>query len=429
MPQFTYFDIFMIPFQLMIVFFTVYYFVISWFGLFGKKREVKIYDESKTFAMLVCAHNEEAVIASLVDNLQKLNYNNKLYDIFVVADNCVDHTAEVARKAGAIVYERFNDVEKGKGYAMDWFFNKLFKMERQYDAVCIFDADNLVHPNFLQEMNSRLCNGEKLIQGYLDAKNPEDTWISGVFSISFWIVNHVWHLAKYNIGLSACLGGTGMCIEMGMLKRYGWGATCLTEDMEFTMKAMMENIPTTWAHDAIIYDEKPLTFKAAWNQRMRWAQGHFDVANRFMLPMFKKAFRERDLKVLDCTVNLIQPYFLMISTFFVLCSWIYEYIPFYTNIIYTILPMEVWTIIGIGQYIFPVACLWKIRASAKSWFYLLFYPIFIYSWIPITAIGWFRRHEHEWNHTIHTRNISFDEVIVPEDQVHDGPRQVDFKFK
>lgn len=429
MPQFTYFDIFMIPFQLMIVFFTVYYFVISWFGLFGKKREVKIYDESKTFAMLVCAHNEEAVIASLVDNLQKLNYNNKLYDVFVVADNCVDHTAEVARKAGAIVYERFNDVEKGKGYAMDWFFNKLFKMERQYDAVCIFDADNLVHPNFLQEMNSRLCNGEKLIQGYLDSKNPEDTWISGVFSISFWIVNHVWHLAKYNIGLSACLGGTGMCIEMGMLKRYGWGATCLTEDMEFTMKAMMENIPTTWAHDAIIYDEKPLTFKAAWNQRMRWAQGHFDVANRFMLPMFKKAFRERDLKVLDCTVNLIQPYFLMISTFFVLCSWIYEYIPFYTNIIYTILPMEVWTIIGIGQYIFPVACLWKIRASAKSWFYLLFYPIFIYSWIPITAIGWFRRHEHEWNHTIHTRNISFDEVIVPEDQVHDGPRQVDFKFK
>ena len=427
MPDFKLFDIFMIPFQLMIVFFTVYYFVISWFGLFGKKREVKIYDESKSFAILVCAHNEEAVIASLVDNLIKLNYNNKLYDIFVVADNCVDRTAEVARKAGAIVLERSHPTKRSKGYAMDWFFERLFKMERQYDAVCIFDADNLVHPNFLQEMNSRLCNGEKLIQGYLDSKNPTDTWVSGVFSISFWIVNHVWHLAKYNIGLSACLGGTGMCIEMGMLKRYGWGASCLTEDMEFTMKAMMENIPTTWAHDAIIYDEKPLTFMASWNQRMRWAEGHFDVANRYMLPMFKKAIRERDLKVLDCTVNLIQPYFLMISTFFVICSWIYEYIPFYTNIIYTILPMEIWTVIGIGQYIFPVACLWKIRASFKSWVYLLFYPIFVYTWIPITAIGWFHRHETEWNHTVHTRNIKFDEVIVPEDQVHDGPRQVDFK--
>lgn len=427
MSNFTYFDIFMIPFQLMIIFFTIYYFFISWFGLFGKKKEVKIYDEIKTFAMVVCAHNEAAVIAPLVDNLRKLNYNSDLYDIFVVADNCQDDTAEVARKAGAIVHERFHDTKKGKGYAMDWMFERLFKMDRHYDAVCVFDADNLVHPNFLKEMNSRLCNGEKLIQGYLDSKNPTDTWVSGVFSISFWIVNHVWHLAKYNMGLSACLGGTGMCIDTDILKRYGWGATCLTEDMEFTMKAMMENIPTTWAHDAIIYDEKPLTFMAAWNQRMRWAQGHFDVANRYIIPMFKKAIKERDIVVLDCTVNLIQPYFLMISTFFVLCSSVYEYYPFYTNIIYSIIPMQVWTIIGIGQYIFPVACLWKIRASFMSWVYLLFYPIFVYTWVPITVIGFFRRHEHEWNHTIHTRSISFDEVVVPEDQVNDGPRQVGFK--
>jgi cellulose synthase/poly-beta-1,6-N-acetylglucosamine synthase-like glycosyltransferase len=113
-------------------------------------------------------------------------------------------------------------------------------MERQYDAVCVFDADNLVHPDFLREMNSRLCKGERLIQGYLDSKNPNDTWISGVFSISFWVVNHVWHLAKYNIGLSSCLGGTGMCISTDILRRHGWGATCLTEDMEFTMKALLK---------------------------------------------------------------------------------------------------------------------------------------------------------------------------------------------
>lgn len=425
----SYFDIIMIPLQLVIIFFTVYYFFISWFGLFGKKKEVKIYDESKTFAMIVCAHNEEAVIAQLVDNLKKLRYNNDLYDIFVVADNCIDNTAKVARDAGAIVYERFSETDKGKGFAMDWMFDKLFKMERQYDGVCIFDADNLVHLDFLREMNSRLCNGEQVIQAYLDCKNPTDTWISGVFSISFWIVNHVWHLAKYNMGLSCCLGGTGMCFDSKLLKRYGWGATCLTEDMEFTMKAMMEGIPTTWAHDAIIYDEKPLTFKAAWNQRVRWAQGHFDVANRYLFPMLKKAVKERNLVVLDCTVNLIQPYFLMISTFFVLCSYIYSYKPFYTNILYQVLPLEVWTIIGIGQYIFPVAVLWKIRASFKSWFYLLLYPIFIYSWVPITAIGWWHRNEHEWNHTIHTRSISFDDVVVPEDAVNDGPKEVVFAKK
>ena len=87
--------------------------------------------------MVVCAHNEERVIGALVENLHLLNYSDKLYDIFVVADNCTDKTAEVARKAGAQVHERFNDTEKGKGYAMDWMFNRLFKMERQYDAVCV----------------------------------------------------------------------------------------------------------------------------------------------------------------------------------------------------------------------------------------------------------------------------------------------------
>ncbi|MCQ2358562.1 MAG: glycosyltransferase family 2 protein [Phascolarctobacterium sp.] len=422
-------DIIMIPFQVLIVFFTVYYFFISWFGLFGKKKEVKLYDNSKTFAMIVCAHNEDKVIAQLVDNLKRLRYPDEKYDIFVVADNCNDKTAEVARKAGAEVHERFSDEGKGKGFAMDWMFERLFKMERQYDAVCVFDADNLVHLDFLKEMCSHLNNGEQLIQGYLDSKNPEDTWISGVFSISFWIVNHVWHLAKYNMGLSCCLGGTGMCIDTKLLKRYGWGATCLTEDMEFTMKAIMENIPTTWAHDAIIYDEKPLTFTAAWNQRQRWAQGHFDVCHRYLPKMFMKGIREHDWVVLDCTVNLFQPYFLMISTFFVICSYAYTIYPFYTNVLYTILPLEIWQIIGLGQYIFPVAVLWKIHASKKSWLYLLLYPIFIYSWIPITAIGWWHRNDHEWSHTAHTRGVSFDDIVIPDDAVNEGPKQIDFTNK
>lgn len=217
----SYFDLFMIPLQLLIVFFTIYYFVISWFGLFGKMKEVKEVDEKNSFALIVCAHNEERVIAQLVKNLRQLHYSDDLYDIFVVADNCVDNTAKVARDAGAIVYERFSETGKGKGFAMDWMFERLFALDRQYDAVCVFDADNLVHPEFLRVMNNHLCSGEKLIQGYMDAKNPGDTWISGMFAISFWIVNHVWSLAKYNIGLSCVLGGTGMCIDSGILKRYG----------------------------------------------------------------------------------------------------------------------------------------------------------------------------------------------------------------
>jgi len=403
----------MVPIQLIIVFFTVYYFVIAFFGMW-KRKEEKILIPQKTFAVVVAAHNEEQVIGQLVENLHVLNYPNELYDIFVVADNCNDKTAQIARNAGANVHERFNLEERGKGFAMEWMFAKLFRLERKYDGVVIFDADNLVHPEFLLEMNNRLCKGERVIQGYLDAKNPNDTWIAGTFAISFWVVNHIWHLAKYNIGLSSVLGGTGMCIASEVLEEHGWGATCLTEDMEFTMKALLKGIPTTWAHDAIVYDEKPLTFKQAWNQRKRWAQGHFDVAGRYIPQLLVEGIKQQNVRLLDGIIHLIQPYFLILSTLFILSNYVYHYVPFYTNILYMILPIEVWTAIAIGQYIFPVIVLAKIRASWKCWLYLIMYPIFIYSWIPITFLGFIHRNERVWSHTQHTRSMSYKDMLLPD---------------
>jgi len=411
------FDYIMVPMQLIIVFFTLYYFVIAFFGIL-RKQEDKILIPQKTFAIVIAAHNEENVICQLLENLHVLHYPRELYDIFVVADNCKDRTAQLARDAGAFVYERFNLEQRGKGYAMEWIFAKIFRLKRKYDGIVVFDADNLVHPNFLLEMNNRLCKGEKIIQGYLDSKNPRDTWIAGTFAISFWVVNHIWHLAKYNLGLSSVLGGTGMCIATDVLQEFGWGATCLTEDMEFTMKVLLRGIPTTWAHDAIVYDEKPLTFMQSWHQRKRWAQGHFDCAGRYIPRLIQEGIRQRDIRILDGVLHLLQPHFLILSTTFVAASYLYHFVPFYTNILYMVLPVEVWSIIAVGQYIFPVIVLVKIRAPLKSWFYLIFYPLFVYSWIPITFIGYLHRHDHEWSHTQHTRNMSYREVVLltqPED--------------
>lgn len=405
------FDYIMIPMQLIIVFFTLYYFIIAFFGIW-RRKETKILTPEKTFAIVVAAHNEEKVIVPLIENLLVLKYPRELYDIFVVADNCNDRTADLARGAGAIVYERFNLEQRGKGYAMEWIFAKIFRLKRKYDAIAVFDADNLVHPNFLLEMNSRLCKGEKVIQGYLDAKNPNDTWISSTFAISFWVVNHIWHLAKYNLGLSSVLGGTGMCISTDVLQKHGWGALCLTEDMEFTMKNLVNGIRTTWAHDAIVYDEKPLTFMQSWNQRKRWAQGHFDVASRYIPRLLYEGVRQRDIRILDGVLHLLQPHFLILSTTFVLLSYLYNIVPFYTNVLYMVLPVQVWTLIAVGQYVFPLLVLAKIRAPWKSWLYLILYPLFVYSWIPITFLGFLHRNDRQWSHTQHTRSMSYHEVVL-----------------
>ena len=96
----------------------------------------------------------------------------------------------------------------------------------------------------------------------------------------------MWHLAKYRIGLSTALGGTGMCIRTSIIKEYGWDCTSLTEDMEFSMKLLTHGIKTTWAHDAIVYDEKVTTMMASCKQRLRWAQGQFDCADRYIPKLF-----------------------------------------------------------------------------------------------------------------------------------------------
>ncbi|MBQ3853833.1 MAG: glycosyltransferase family 2 protein [Anaerovibrio sp.] len=408
-------DIIMLPLQIFLFCFTIYFFIIGFFGLVVFK-EKKITTPEKKFACLIAAHNEQAVVAHLVKNLQEMDYPKELYDIYVIADNCSDNTAEVSREAGAIVCERFDPEHKTKGYALDWMFDKLFAMEKDmdkpYDAVCIFDADNLVHPRFLMEMNHHLMKGAKIVQGFLDAKNPYDSWVSATFALSFWVIDYLIHQAKTNLGLSAVLGGTGMCITTEVLKRHGWRANCLVEDMEFTMKSLVEGIKTTWAVDAIIYDEKPLTFMQSWYQRKRWAQGQFDVAHRFIPKLLKEGIKQRSIPILDGCLYLIQPYFLMFTAFFILMGYIQVFYgqQIYTSI-YAFMPNHLMTAITIIQYLLPMIILIKMRAKWKAWLYIPLYQVFIYSWLPIVFLGFIHRNEHEWAHTKHTQAVSYDQFI------------------
>ncbi len=413
-------DYLMIPIQWIVAFFTIYYMLLAVCGTWHPK-EKKILTPRHKFAVVIPAHNEEAVLGALLDNLKQLKYPDELYDIYVIADNCTDGTAALAKEHGAYVFERFNQELVGKGYAMDWVFPKIFALQKNYDAFCVFDADNLVHLDFLTEMNSRLCKGQKVLQGYLSAKNPTDTWVSGTFAIAFWTINHLWHLGKYNLGLSTALGGTGMCIASDIIEKYGWGCECLTEDMEFSMKCLTYGIRTCWVHDAIIYDEKPLTFMASWRQRKRWAQGQFDCAGRYIPKLLKEGICKRNLMILDGIIQLSQNYFLLLSTFYAIMTYINIFHPCFTVILYNdqLLPHQFWFIITFLQYILPLIVLVQIQVPAKIWFYWLLYPIFMYSWIPVTFLGFLDRHKKAWVHTIHTRSLQFqDTALTRKEETH-----------
>jgi len=407
------FDIVMISIQAIVIFVTLYYLTLSIIGM-RRKPEKKDYDPANRFAIVVAAYNEEKVIAPLIENLKQMDYPKELFDIFVVADNCTDKTAFFARKAGATVFQRFNETKRGKGHALEWLFSKVFALPQTYDAFVIFDADNLVKKNFLFEMNNKLCEGEKIVQGYIDSKNPYDTWVTNTFSISFWMMNRLIQLARFNLGISNTLAGTGMCISCDVLKKVGWGAHSLTEDLEFTMKALAYGIKTGWAHDAIVYDEKPLTFMQSFYQRKRWAQGQVDVAGRYLLLLLFKGFRERKWMYFDAVLHLFQPFFTMLATGFLLIQAFTFLQPYYTNVFIEYVPWAVWQLISVAVTLLPVMALLLDKIPWRAYWGLILYPVFMYSWVPIIFIGFFHRNKKEWSHTQHTRSISYNEMIAEE---------------
>ena len=282
-----------------IVIYWLYQLIISACALIQFKEKPLIKNKKHKFMMILPAHNEASVIGALVESLQALDYPKELYDIYVIADNCTDNTAQIAKDLGAIVYERFDEKRKTKGFAMQWFLNQKIKENADYDAFCVFDADNVVDKNFLNAMNKKLCQGEEIVQGYRDIKNPADSWISAGYALFYWMMNRFYHLARYNLGLSPLINGTGFMVDFNLIKPTGWDTITLTEDIEFSLKNIAKGRKLGWATDAIVYDEQPTEFKQSWSQRSRWTVGHLQCMKYYTKDLAEGVLEYRTLMNFD----------------------------------------------------------------------------------------------------------------------------------
>ncbi len=393
------------------VLFTLYTVMIPFAGFWTKQLEDRVAPRSR-FAVVVPAHNEACVIDKLVECLHAMAYPRALYDVYVVADNCSDNTAEVAAGAGALVIRRVNREERGKGYAVDYAFRHILAGERRYDAFVIFDADNLVHHDFLNVMNAHLCRGDRVIQGRMDAKNPTDTWVSGTFAMSVWVSNRFWFLAKSNLGLSSVLGGTGMCIASDLIREIGWGAHSFTEDLEFTMKALDRGTKTVWAHNAICYDEKVQTFAASWRQRKRWIQGQATVARMYLGRMLWRGLAEANPMLLEAAFQLFMPFYLMLGTVIMLLGYLIPGEFMGDAVIHHLTSDGFWLMMTVVEYSLPIVAALIDRAPLRSLLYLPLYPVFANSWIPLTWSGMFSKRPRHWTHTEHTRAMGMGDVLA-----------------
>ncbi len=397
-------------FQVCLLFIGLYYFVIGVFSLTIVKKNVKN-PKKNSFAMLVAAHNEESVISDLVESLKNLDYPKEKYEIFVVADNCTDKTAELARECGATVWERFNDEKRGKGYAMEFAFERLFKLEKGYEYICVFDADNLVKKDFLVHMNDKINEGYRAVQGYIDSKNPFDTWLTFSYSLWYWIYNRLSQLSRGNLDMGCRLGGTGFAVSQELIKEYGWGATCLAEDTEFTLKLALNGIKVGWAHESVVYDEKPLRMETSIHQRQRWAQGLSEVATNYVKPLIKKTIEDKSLMAFNMLMNFWGDTLQTASVLILAVIGVLTFVLDESSVIFTMV-CEIWTepwrMLLLGVFIFGtlfliVAGLYSDdRLDGRIVKNLLGFLVYIVSWIPIGIMGALKKDSKEWFHTPHS---------------------------
>jgi cellulose synthase/poly-beta-1,6-N-acetylglucosamine synthase-like glycosyltransferase len=387
--------------------YTGYATVLALIGMVAKPRRLAASPRHR-FAIVIPAHDERVVVGNLVDSCLALNYPRRLYDVFVVADNCSDDTARVARAHGAQVLERTSRTLRGKGHALAYAFSRLQSTRRRYDAFVVFDADNLVHPDFLNVMNAHLAAGHHIVQGRLDVKNPNDTWVAATFGMSFWVSNRFWFLAKDRMGLSAALGGTGMCISAAAIRRVGWAPVTLTEDLEFSARALLAGMRTHWAHDAVVFDEKPLGFAQSLRQRLRWAQGQTQVILRYLPSLVWSGLHEGSLLQLEGAISLLQPFCVLLSTLLLIAD----------PIVVRTWPVRIvalgapaWIAVTLLNVLLPVAAVLRDHRPRTPLRYLLLYPVFLASSVPLTWGALFTARNRYWSHTVHTRAIAYAQVV------------------
>lgn len=370
-------------------------------------------------AALISARNEENVLPLLLESLFSQTYSKELLSVFVVADNCTDETAAIARKLGAIVYEREDTTKVGKGYALDFLYEKIVQDygAEFFDAFLVLDADNVLSPRYVEEMNKVFSDGYEVLTSYRNSKNYGDNWISAGYALWFLRESEYLNHARMLLNTSCAVSGTGFMFASKILREVGgWKFFLLTEDIEFTVYNVLRGRVIGYAKDAELYDEQPVTFPQSWRQRLRWSKGYIQVWQKFGGGLLKNLFSKKFTSCYDMTMTIMPALVISILTlvnFFIgaICSLAFGWE------LGAIGSATVATLAGIYTTLWFVGAIttisqWKkIHCSNfKKIFYAFTFPLFMLTYIPIALTAIFKR--VEWKPIEHNRVKTLDEIVA-----------------
>lgn len=256
------------------------------------------------FAALIPAHDEELLIGAVVDSIKACHYPRDHIDIYVVADNCSDTTADRARAHGATVLERRDTESRGKGQALAWLIARVDPS--RYSAFAIFDADCLVDPDFFLGMTRELLEGGRSLQGYYDISNPDASNFTRLLSVTYVMKNLLFNAGKRLAGMSVSLMGTGMVFAREVIERYGWTASSVAEDLEQAVNLMEHGETIRFVSDARVRAQESTDLRTGYTQRQRWATGRRGLRKRAWR-LALSGMRSRSLARFDLGCELLLP--------------------------------------------------------------------------------------------------------------------------
>lgn len=256
------------------------------------------------FDVIVPAHDEAAVIEAAVASLRKLDWPAESFRILVVADNCSDATAALARAAGADVIERFDTTLRGKGYALALAFQHS-QARKWADAVVVVDADTQVSANLLEAFSARIETGAKAVQAHYGVSNPHASWRTRLMTIAMASFHRVRSRARERLQLSCGLRGNGWCVTQRLLRQVPYRAYSLAEDIEYGIDLGLAGYRVHYADEAQVSGMMVSGEEASRTQRQRWEDGRMQLIRSRALPLLKAATGPDGGVCLDLALDLL----------------------------------------------------------------------------------------------------------------------------
>jgi cellulose synthase/poly-beta-1,6-N-acetylglucosamine synthase-like glycosyltransferase len=272
--------------------------------LFGARAVAPASEDARhSFAVVIPAHNEEQHIAEVLRSCAALDYPADKFEVYVVADNCADRTAEVARASGATCLERTDIHNHGKGHALQWAFEQV--LPQGHDAVVVLDADCTVERHALRVFDRCLQEGSRALQAHYVLSNPDASAISYVARVGNVLEYDYFYAPKSDLGLAVMLVGTGMVFHRSVLLEYPWRAHSVVEDAEYTLTLAQHDLRVRFVGNVHVVQAAAERVEQLAVQRARWASGTWHLGKRSVIVLIAKGMLTGRILLADAGWTLL----------------------------------------------------------------------------------------------------------------------------